>query len=265
MKAVITIFQCKRVVLPYIFIRYCLPKMQQIFPGEMKVFLIQHLANVSNLCMQSGDICDSKLDLVKQWSDDDKFSGAEIIRHAEVVPKHPALPSYRIGVETALREHADFHVWLEDDALIFDEECSRWSEIIGEKDVGVYRPRSNFIHVAYLVSRPDFDKRILEMMETEELWDIGSTKKPFFRKRFFRRLLSYATLNLYEYGFSPPIGHVEYFMTKACKTKKIALNANFAARFHQGIDPQLIINMVKKVAPSELSLLKVDFESELSN
>ena len=60
MKAVITIFQCKRVVLPYIFMKYCYPKMKKIFPGEMKEYLIQHINNLSKREHATAKINESK-------------------------------------------------------------------------------------------------------------------------------------------------------------------------------------------------------------
>ena len=41
MKAVVTIFQYRRAVLPYLFMRYCYPVMKQAFPGSLDVWIIQ--------------------------------------------------------------------------------------------------------------------------------------------------------------------------------------------------------------------------------
>jgi hypothetical protein len=41
MKAVVTIFQFRRAVLPYLFMRYCYPAVKQAFPGSLDVWIIQ--------------------------------------------------------------------------------------------------------------------------------------------------------------------------------------------------------------------------------
>ncbi len=41
MKAVVTIFQFRRAVLPHLFMRYCYPVMKEVFPGSLDVLIIQ--------------------------------------------------------------------------------------------------------------------------------------------------------------------------------------------------------------------------------
>jgi hypothetical protein len=41
MKAVVTIFQFRRAVLPYLFMRHCYPVMKAAFPGAFDVWIIQ--------------------------------------------------------------------------------------------------------------------------------------------------------------------------------------------------------------------------------
>ena len=41
MNAVVTIFQFRRAVLPYLFLRYCYPAMKKAFPGSLDVWIIQ--------------------------------------------------------------------------------------------------------------------------------------------------------------------------------------------------------------------------------
>jgi len=41
MTAVVTIFQFRRAVLPYLFMRYCYPAMKEAFPGSLDVWIIQ--------------------------------------------------------------------------------------------------------------------------------------------------------------------------------------------------------------------------------
>ena len=201
MKAVITIFQYKRVALPYIFIRYCYPKMQQLFPGQMKVFLIQYIGKASENLMQTSKIDNSRLELVRQWTKEGRYDGAEVVVHSESFSRCPPMPSYRIGVENALREKSDFHIWLEDDAIIYDEECDKLPRLIGNNEVGVYTPHYKVLCPAYLITTPSFDERVGLLLKKEILFRKGPAS-------------------------------IENVLTANCKSEWSILNPKYAARFH---------------------------------
>lgn len=221
--------------------------MKEIFPGEIKVYLIQHIANVLTkedrqyTNMETAVMGDGRLRKVKEWTDRGMYNGAHIIRHTEPIGQFKTLlPSYRIGIEIAIHEDANYHIWLEDDSLIYDQKCNRWDELIGENDVGVYRDCEH-IHTCYLVSRPSFDKRLLPILKHGAVDGI----EVFFKG---------------EGRWKPPKGHIEYYTTWACETGRSLLKKNFAARIHRESGYNEIANLVRNVAPLEMKLLELDFE-----
>jgi hypothetical protein len=265
-KAVVTIFQCKRVVLPHLFLRHGLPRMRDVFPGEMRAHLIQHVAGVApeGSTMGSARLPDDRLERVRRWTAEGRFEGATIERHTTRFDPHPALPSYRLGVELALREGADLHVWLEDDALIFDPECDTWPERLRDRDVGVFR-RAEHVHVAYLVSRPEFDRRLRDLMRREELWSIDRTHPVPWPARIVRALRRRLGREVPPYRpkrWRPGPGHVEHYTTLACEGGRAHLPEDAAARIHPGTDSAALVRLVRRMAPGEESLLEVDFTPE---
>src|SRR5579859_679223 len=137
MKCIITYFQNKRIALPYIFNRYCFPKMKEIFPGEMKLYHIFHNLHIKDNLLESNRIEENKLKQTTEFIH--KYKGACIIPHKKVFPELYSIPSYKIGVVMALKESADLHLWLEDDAIVYDMNCKTWPEKMIGKDVGLYR------------------------------------------------------------------------------------------------------------------------------
>jgi hypothetical protein len=138
--------------------------MRAIFPGEIKVFIIQHtrqgVANVKHL--DSNRLINYSLEDVADWTKRGMYSEATIIDNHTWNPDDPALQSFIIGMETSLKEKADFHVWLEDDALLCDLECDKWPELLKDKEVGVYY-KNNIVNPAFLVTKQSFDEKILKL------------------------------------------------------------------------------------------------------
>ncbi len=231
MKTVFTIFQCKRVVLPHIFLEHCYPVMKEILGGEVKAFLIQHRTQVTSPT-QTASIDKSRIDLVTEWTLNDKYRNAEIVGHESTSP----IPydSYRIGLDLALREQADFHVWLEDDALIFDTACDMWPEKLKHHDVGTYRIHSKHVLVCYCVSRRSFDLEMKSMMDQYE-WTYAAKQGV------------------------PLLGHIEWFSTQSSKTGQADLGRDFADRIHPSHNSPILIDIIRKVAPEKLELLYIDF------
>ena len=232
MKAVVTIIQSRRAVLPYIFVRHALPRMRASFPGHIEAVIIQHRADASggNPRLESLSSGNDKLELVRQWTSEGRYEGAEIIPHEIVHPPYPSIPSYHLGVQAALDRDADFHVWLEDDALIHDPECGAWDALLGVSEVGAYR-RFHHLNTAYLVTRRAFAERIAP------------------------QLADYASWN--------PQSRAEAFLRSNLRTSRTYLNPAYATRYHHREYPytglRYVVQAVRALAPNDVSLLDLDF------
>jgi hypothetical protein len=202
LRAVVTIIQCRRAVLPHIFVRYVLPLMRERFQGEMSCVIVQHRADArgGNRRLESLKQGTKGLDLVRRFTEEGRYDGAEIIGHEIVHKPYPSIPSFHLGVKAALERDADFHLWLEDDALIVDPDCGRWDELLGPREVGVYNT-FHALNPAYLLTRRCFDERILEPLSRYQDWRESSRFEVFLRNKmrtsrvYFDR--SYATRNHY--------------------------------------------------------------------
>jgi len=184
MRALVTILQCRRVVLPYVFMRHALPRMRQSFPGEIEVLLIQHKARQqAGSRLRSHRLGKAREDLVEQWSAEGRYAGAQIHRHDTWHAPYPSIPSYHIAVQAALERRVDFHVYLEDDALLLDPDCGRWEELMGPAEVGVYRPRTHIINSSWFVARPSFDQRILAGLSRYWWWRRSSRIESWLRRK----------------------------------------------------------------------------------
>lgn len=224
MKIIATIFQCKRVAMPYFFIKYCVPLMRKLSAFDFEIYLIQHLTPTYLFGLETSNI--TGLEKVEQWTKEGKFYGAHIVQHSEVYKTCPALPSYKLGVEIFLREKGDLHIWLEDDAMIMDDDPKSWFAI---KSVGTYRVSDN-IPIRHTITTRSFDIDILHLMNTEQ-WNLDWSNKPLR-------------------------GHPVYFMTKCCKTLKTMLNPMCVAFYHfSSNEPRYNrvwnLELVKSVIPEE--------------
>lgn len=232
MKAVVTIVQCRRAVLPHIFVAHVLPKLRELFPGEIEAVIIQHRSAVA----QGGTALESlqgggeKLELVRRWTAEGRYAGAEIIGHTIDHPPYPSIPSYHLAVKAALERAADFHLWLEDDALVFDRDCARWPELLGGREVGVYRPFAH-LNSAYLLTRPSFDRRIVGLLADYRRWT--------WRRR------------------------IEPFLRSQLRTKRAYLERSHAVRYHHRYYPytglRYVVDAVRSLAPAAVPLLDLDF------
>ncbi len=242
MKAVVTIFQFRRAVLPYLFMRYCYPVMKQAFPGSLDVWIIQDTGLAKGNIHTSANVySDAKRHLIAQWTEEGRYAGATIVRHNEPLdPRYPQLlPSYRIGMEIALRERADFHLWLEDDAIVLDRECGQWGNLLAGKDAGLYR-RDQYICPAYVVSTRAFDTRLLPIVRDRNVEGIHQL---FDNTR----------------GWRPSVGEIEYYTTWACKSERALLDPASGARVHSRPESHQLVQFVRNIAPHEARLLNIDF------
>ncbi len=109
MKCVITYMQCKRAVLPYVFGKYCLPSMQEVFPGSFDLFHIFHNKNIATKQFTSGMLGDAHLDNVRTFIKENKYQNAKIIEHTAHHAELSSIPSAILAAKTALEQNADLH------------------------------------------------------------------------------------------------------------------------------------------------------------
>lgn len=162
MKCVITILQNKRVAMPYIFGRYVLPMMRQCITGEVKLFHIFHDGhNTSAGKTNSAKMRADRVDMVKAHISSGSYPEAIIRSHKRTCDFHPVLPSLQLAVQVALEEQADFHLWLEDDAIVYDQDCGTWATTLASGDAGLYADtdKKQLINTAYFLSTREYDQR----------------------------------------------------------------------------------------------------------
>jgi hypothetical protein len=167
MKCIITILQNKRVSLPYLFGKYSFPKMRKIYPGDFSLVHIWHNAHNPDYHLESNrKLGGEKLLNVEAFINSNKFFNAEIITHNKTSPEWPGLESIKLALETTIARNADFHLWLEDDAIVYDKDCDYWATTLGSCDVGLYRDTNckQMINTAYFLSTSEFDKRLLHII-----------------------------------------------------------------------------------------------------
>jgi len=232
LRAVVTILQCRRAVLPHIFIKYALPKMQASFPGKLECVLIQHRVDASggNPRLETLKNGTGGFELVRQFTEEGRYQGAEILAHDIVHKPYPSIPSYHLGVKAALDRGADFHVWLEDDALIYDPECGAWDQLLGPREVGVYW-RFHELNSAYLLTRRSFAERIVGPLSDYARWT--------------------------------PRSRIEAFLRRSMRTSRTHLNYSYATRYHNHEYPygglKYVAAKVRDLAPEAAPLLDLDF------
>ena len=165
----ITILQNKRISLPYIFNKYCFPMMKERFNGRILYYHILHnLHDSKHNLFSNKQLCENKLKLVEEYIKQEKFKNAHILSHERTSAAWPALHSVKIAANClGSIGFYDFHLWMEDDAIIYDTDCDQWATILGSADVGLYRntDKKQMINTAYFLSTPEFDHRILRILE----------------------------------------------------------------------------------------------------
>jgi hypothetical protein len=235
MKVVVTITQCRRAVLPWIFVEYVLPEMRRLFPGTVEAVIIQHRADASGgntglESLQHGSV-EYGLALVRRWTAEGRYAAADIVAHDIVHRPYPSIPSYHLAVREALARNADFHLWMEDDALVFDRQCGQWDRILGGTEVGCYRRHSAHLHSAYLLTRPSFDHRILLPLADYERWSWRHRIEPFLRQHQ--------------------------------RTRRTLLRRHYAVRYHHRYYPytglRYVVDALREIAPGAAPLLDLDF------
>lgn len=238
MKLVVTILQNRRVSLPYLFLEHALPRMRATWPGDVESVLVQHRADAASANSRFGSLQGSArgqneaLERVRRWTDvDGRYDSAdEVLVHTEVYRPYPSLPSVRLAVEAALARGAEFHLMIEDDAIVCDEECGDWPAYFGPSEVGVYR-YYHYINSAFVVMRPRFLERILPGLRDAERWGARS--------------------------------RLERFLFRNLRTTRTHLNPAAAVRAHPREFPYTgagyVADFVRRLAPADAHLLDIDF------
>lgn len=232
LRAVVTILQCRRAVLPHIFIKYVLPRMQAVFPGHLACVVVQHRVDASggNPRLESLGMGNAGFDLVREFTAEGRYEGADILSHTIVHKPYPSIPSYHFAVQAALDRCADFHLWLEDDALVYDPDCSYWDELLGPSEVGVYW-RFHELNSAYLLTRRRFDDRIVKPLSDYARWT--------------------------------PRSRIEAFLRRSLRTSRAHLNYAHATRYHRHEYPyaglRYVAAKVRELAPEAAPLLDLEF------
>ena len=167
MKGLITICQNKRVALPYIFGKYVFPEMQRRFNGELKLIHIFHDIHLPNERLASNKLDETRLDNVRTFMRDGRYANATVLTHREISSEWPCLPSVKYACDQTISKNMDFHLWMEDDAIVYDLYCGQWATNLGSHDVGLYMNTINkeMINCAYFLSTQEYDNRLLVMLE----------------------------------------------------------------------------------------------------
>lgn len=242
-KCVVTITQNKRVALPFIFGKYILPRMREVFGGEIKLFHIFHNTHVDHIQLESNrDYGLTALDRVRYFIGNKWYGEATIIDHQEINLNHLILPSLIKCLEIAIAEQADYHLWMQDDAILFDKNCHMWQFLMKNHDIGLYRNTSHqkMINIAYFLSTLQFDEKLLPFLHS------------YVRNQ--------------EVDWTPYGSQMEHTFWKASQSQAL-FPSQFASRHHVGgkyasscsdVKRWLRI-MVPEITEEDLNLLNIDF------
>jgi hypothetical protein len=252
MKILITILQCRRVALPFLFIRHALPMMKAVSGSSVCVHLVQHeyLLEDANP-HETSTLPPSKQQLVTEWTKEGRYAGAIITRHSEQFPQYPSIPSRRIAAEFAAKHGPDVHLWLEDDAFVYDEDCGTWSETLGTHLVGAYRENAfGYINAAHYVCRPEIDRQLLLLLRDPDKWNLCASMYIIQNGQ--------KTLNLSSPRIEPTLTRIA--------AKRIAQLRPTAASRHNARKPESVValkTLLKRVCPADLHWLALDFPGDL--
>jgi hypothetical protein len=178
-KTLITILQNKRVYFPYIFCKYLYPKLNAKRNGILDLCIIQHISKLkNNSFLLSSKLNNNKIDLVKKWTDRKMYKEAKIIQHNNIYYNYPSIPSYLLASNLAIKKY-DFHIWLEDDTLLYDENIKNINNILGEYEIASYYNKDttpsyyekNFPCSSRTITRTSFDKKFINTFGKLNSWD----------------------------------------------------------------------------------------------
>lgn len=248
MNILVTILQCRRVVLPYLFLRYTLPMMRAKIDGVVTVHLVRHEYLLPDINPhETSRLPVAKELLAREWTEEGRYAPATITTHSEQFARYPSIPSRRIAAEFAERHIHDLHLWLEDDALVYDVDCADWLGIMGENRAAVYRTNAfGYINAAYYLCTSELDNELLAALKEKDRWNLNAS---MYLNEGGEKILNLD---------SP---RVEPLLTKLAGKRIAHLRPEAAAR-HNSRKPEstaALKSLVERVCPSELGLLAIDF------
>lgn len=167
MKGLITYCQNKRVSLPYIFGKYVFPEMKKRFNGELLYYHIWNCSHDPTHTTTSNKLDVANIEKVQRAYYRNMFKEAELIVHYWINNEWPGLPSVIEATELAKKLDVDFHLCMEDDAIVYDMDCDKWATILGSGDVGTYMNTvsKEMINCAYVLGTREFDNRLSLMLQ----------------------------------------------------------------------------------------------------
>lgn len=226
--------------------------MRRLFPGTITVHIVQHAAGLQEINeLETSLLSHKREELVLEWTQRGMYGDAKVFRHREILVQEPSIPSRRLGAELALEENPDFHLWLEDDAIVCDENCHRWAELMSKASLGVYRCHpEGYVNSAYFLSTRSFDICLLEELKNYSRWTLSG---------------SLYTITKGLKRVNPDIPRIEAAISRLAKKPWAYFSPAYAVRYHSTKRGSLksLQRFIFRLCPNELPLLSIDFPAEL--
>lgn len=222
--------------------------MRELLGGSFEAFLVQHSYNVpSHSPLETSGLPDKRLELVREWTNRGMYPHATIIKWGEYFPRYPQIPAMEIAAQIAIREKADFHLWIEDDALVFDLKCHEWTTRVADGSVGMYRNKEEgYVNSAYFLSTRSFDRQFETLLANRQFWDIN--------KSMYHLVNAKKLLNV-------DAPRIESQIARLAGQNKTLLDEEAAARYNR-TDHQSYFQLrrlVRSINPELEAMLALDF------
>lgn len=186
MKLSITYLLNKRSSLPNIFEKYSLPVFQKYY--STKLTYIHHNIHISDPKLESNREDESGLLRVREF-----LSTREHISHKEINPELYLLPSCKI----ALSLTEELHLWLEDDAIVYDPLCYLWKDLMKDSEVGLFRHTSDMFNCAFLLTKKEYDDRLLGELENYKDDGLDYPNSSYFENLLYKISHNHCVLHPY--------------------------------------------------------------------
>ncbi len=220
--------------------------MEKKIGKKIEVHLVQHNFPINLKSRMATSLYPTEREqLVQNWTAEGKYGDSIITRHQIQNLPDPALPSWQIGFKHAINSDADFFLWLEDDAFVYDESCDLWPTLLQDVLVGSYRSEPHgYIRNAHYVCARQFVEKFIPVLENTSSWNIH---KSIFSDEKNKILNKDAP-------------RMESALTKHAGSEWVKLNSSYAGRYSSKTEGRkYLFNLLKKVCPDELDLIFLDF------
>ncbi|MFW6129657.1 MAG: hypothetical protein ACOC56_00645 [Atribacterota bacterium] len=188
----ISVLQSYRVMVPYFQVNYAYPIMKNAYNGKLDICLVQHILNNQEKRVERL----KKNKKILKYAEDGFYKNAIILRHDRYFKKYPSMPTYKKAVKYFLDNDYDYHLWIEDDAVVMDREINSWIEkmrinkaSIGEFIIDPKNP-TYMAKSQILFSDRGFNERFYQECLREETWDRSAKmvgkKKPTDKRLEFK-------------------------------------------------------------------------------